>query len=249
MNRERLYDVYARIQRLVAPTLRYAQYLYEDRLSALVSAEIKWLDLGCGHRVLPNWREREELELVKRSGCVIGFDYDWPSLLQHRSISLRVRGNITTLPFREDCFDLITANMVVEHLAAPELQFSEIHRVLKPGGKFLFHTPNAFGYSTLAARLLPEFFKAPLAGVLDGRPAGDVFRTFYKANTESHIRRIAEAAGLEVFKIQFAASTAKFAIIAPLAFIELLWIRVLLTRPFRRLRTNLIVTLHKPLTR
>ena len=33
-----------------------------------------------------------------------------------------------------ETFDLVTANMVVEHLTQPVRQFSEIQRVLRPGG-------------------------------------------------------------------------------------------------------------------
>lgn len=176
----------------------------------------------------------------------MGLDYDWYGLSKHRSIRSRVQGDIARLPFPESSFDLVSANMVVEHLSSPNVQFAEIRRTLKPGGLFVFHTPNAYGYSTLAARLLPESLKAPLVGVLDGRPSEDVFKTFYRANTAAQIERVAKSVGLEVVQIRFVASTAKFAVVAPIALIELFLIRLLLTRPLRKLRTNLIVTLRKP---
>src|SRR4030095_86368 len=120
----------------------HSQTLYEKVLHSHVTPETKWLDLGCGHHVLPVWREEEERRLVAGCGMLVGMDYDLPSLKKHRSISLRVRGNINRLPFPDSFFDLVTANMVVEHLADPVEQFCEINRVLKPGGRFLFHTPN-----------------------------------------------------------------------------------------------------------
>jgi SAM-dependent methyltransferase len=42
------------------------------------------------------------------------------------------------LPFEEDSFDAVVANFVVHHLARPEIVFSEVRRVLKPGGRFAF---------------------------------------------------------------------------------------------------------------
>jgi SAM-dependent methyltransferase len=45
-----------------------------------------------------------------------------------------------TLPFAAGSFDLVSANMVLEHLPAPEQVFQEIARVLAPGGKFVFLT-------------------------------------------------------------------------------------------------------------
>lgn len=246
MNRDRLYHIYGKLQHLIAPSLRYAQDVYEETLRKVIGSTTKWLDLGCGHRVLPYWREREEQIMVSRAAYVVGLDYDWLGLSTHRSIRLRVRGDISALPFRDNNFDLATANMVVEHLATPSVQFAEVYRVLNPGGLFVFHTPNAHGYTTFAARLVPEHMKAPLISVLDGRPSRDVFKTHYKANTESRIKQLAETAGFEVVQIRFVASTAKFAVVAPLALIELFWIRLLLSRPFRKWRTNLIVTLRKP---
>jgi len=246
MNRTLLYRLYDKIERQMVPGLRYAQYLYEDVLREALCGNTGWLDLGCGHHVLPLWREPQEKELVHRSRFAVGLDYDWPSLLKHRSIQNRVQGDISSLCFGTGVFDLVTANMVVEHLDKPKVQYCEIFRVLKPGGLFIFHTPNAYGYTTVSARLIPERFKASLISVLDGRAQEDVFKTHYRSNTEAQIRKLAQETGFEVVNIRFVASSAKFAVILPLAFLELFWIKLLLTRPFRPLRTNLIVTLAKP---
>jgi len=37
---------------------------------------------------------------------------------------------------------------------------SEVRRILKPNGIFLFHTPNALSYATLMARMVPEALKS-----------------------------------------------------------------------------------------
>ena len=46
------------------------------------------------------------------------------------------------LAFDDETFDAITAIEVVEHVANLERMFSEVHRVLLPGGRFLLTTPN-----------------------------------------------------------------------------------------------------------
>jgi len=240
-----MFDLYWKMERLIAPNLQYSQSAYEDVLGAVIQKEIKWLDLGCGHQVLPPWRFEQERRLVDRAGTVVGLDADSPSIEKHRSIRLRLVGGISILPFRESTFDLVTANMVVEHLDNPELQFREVQRVLRPGGIFVFHTPNARGYPTVLARLLPEGLKKFLIRVLQARRGDDVFRTYYRANTEAEIYRLAGVAGFALPEIRLIASSAELAVIPPLALFELLWIRVLLTRTFRHWRTNLIVTLKK----
>ena len=246
MNRNRLYDIYARMERIIAPKLKYSQYLYEETLQAALQPGAVWLDLGCGHHVLPLWRGQEEESLVRKAGKVVGLDYDWPSLQKHRSIRNRVRGDISLLPFPDETFNLVTANMVVEHLEKPAIQFREVLRVLKPGGVFIFHTPNALGYTTVAARMVPGFLKGGLIRILDGRPSEDVFKTHYMANRGPQIEQLAREVGFSIAKIRFIVSSAKFAVIAPLAFFELFLIRALMTNPLERARTNLIVSLAKP---
>lgn len=244
-SRKSMFNLYWKMERVLVPELKYCQYIYEQVLDAAVRNDIKWLDLGCGHQVLPAWRFEQEKRLVEKAAMVVGIDADLPSVEKHRSVRLKLVGNISALPFRENSFDLITANMVVEHLDNPALQFREVNRVLKPGGIFVFHTPNAPGYSTRLARLLPDGLKLALIGVLQERPSADVFKTFYRANTEADIQRLARATGFDPQETRLVASSAELAVIPPLAFLELLWIKLSLTKAFRRLRTNLIVTLAK----
>lgn len=243
--RSRLFNVYWTIRRIVAPQLRYSQYVYEDVLTRYVNPSVDWIEMGCGHSILPAWRAAQEQQLVKNCRAVFGIDYDWPSLKAHATISKKLRGDITKLPFREESFDLVTANMVVEHLDNPALQFREIHRILRPKGIFLFHTPNAYGYGVLLSRLVPESVKGKLIQLVEGREEHDIFKTHYAANTEPRIRALAREAGFEIAEIHLLVTDAIFAMVPPLALLELLWIRLLMAGPFRSLRTNIIVALRK----
>jgi SAM-dependent methyltransferase len=243
--RDVLFKTYWRIRKTIAPTLRYSQYTYEEFLRQYVGGESRWIDIGCGHSLLPSWRSAEERQLVNRCKVLVGIDYDLPSLEQHPTLRWKVRGDVTKLPFRDASFDLVTANMVVEHLDRPELQFREISRLLKPRGLFLFHTPNAHGYGVVVGRLLPDALKRRLALLLQGRKQEDVFETYYRANTESEIRALAQASGFTVAAVELFVADAIFAMIPPIAVLELLWLRLLMTRPFRPFRTNIITVLQK----
>jgi SAM-dependent methyltransferase len=180
-------------------------------------------------------------------GCkmIVGLDYDLPSLNDHRSISLKVRGSISGLPFSDCSFDLVTANMVVEHLDAPAAQFQQVNRILKPGGLFIFHTPNAVGYLTILNKLTPEKLKAALIYLLDGRKESDIFETHYKANRRKRIEELARTTGFEVVKIKMLATDAAFALVPPLAIPELIGIRLLMTAPLKPFRTNIIAVSRK----
>lgn len=243
--RRSLYRVYWALRAKIAPRLRYSQDDYEEALARHVRPDRDWLEIGCGHSVLPAWRAGQEREIVARCRSVVGVDYDMGSLKGHATISKKLRADVARLPFESGSFDLATANMVVEHLDRPLEQFREIHRVLRRGGVFLFHTPNALGYVTIFGRLLPDRWKQRLALLLEDRGAADVFRTHYRANTEREIRGLAARSGFEVVELELVNSDAVFAVVPPLALLELLWLRALATRALRSLRPNLIVALRK----
>jgi SAM-dependent methyltransferase len=227
----------------LAPGVRYAQATFEDALFDTVRDGCMWLDLGCGHTLLPQWRAEAERTLTLRPAMLIGLDPEHAALRNHRAIRLRICGHGLTLPFPDATFDLVTANMVVEHLPDPLAQFREVARVLKPGGRFLFHTPNGTGYPTLMARAVPDALRGLGARLLESRAEEDRFPTYYRANTPARIRELATAAGFAHSRVDLIRSDAMFAIFPPLAVAELLFLRALGWARLSWLRPNLIALL------
>ncbi|MCS6951108.1 MAG: class I SAM-dependent methyltransferase, partial [bacterium] len=227
--RDTAFRIYWWLEKRIAPEVRYAQYYYEEVLFEIVPPGAVWLDVGCGHQLLPEWRRKQEEELISRAGLLIGLDYDRPSLMKHQNLSVRIHGDISRLPFRDNSFDIVTANMVVEHLQHPVSQFAEIKRVLKPGGIFAFHTPNYYSPLVLMASLTPYALKLKLIKLLEGRSEEDVFPTYYQANTEKSIRHIACVVGFSVEEIKFVTSGghAIFAFCPPITVAELLYVKVI----------------------
>jgi len=60
---------------------------------------------------------------------IVGIDYDLYSLKNHTNIPNKTVGDITKLPFKENSFHLLTANMVAEHISDPEALFREAKRI------------------------------------------------------------------------------------------------------------------------
>jgi hypothetical protein len=120
-----------------------------------------------------------------------------------------------------------------------------VARVLRPGGVFLYHPPNADNYQVRLARFVPEGLKQMMANVLEGRRSEDVFPTHYRANTAADATRLAQAAGLAVSRIHFISSYPGLGMVPPLAFLELLGIRWLERPGNERWRHNLICELRK----
>ncbi len=243
--RKSLFKIYRVLENTITPGLRYSHGFYEDYLRKYVNTGTRWLDLGCGHEVLPRWRREEEIRLVGLCDQIVGLDADLWSLRRHSSIVHRVCANVNNLPFKDGVFNLVTANMVVEHFDDPGRALKEVSRVLRPGGIFMFHTPNAYGYGTILGRLVPEWLKGGMIRLLQGRREQDVFRTFYRINSPKRISLIGSEVGFEVLEIRMLTSTANFVNIPPLAALELLWIRLLRTDSFKRFRQNMLVVLRK----
>jgi SAM-dependent methyltransferase len=51
-------------------------------------------------------------------------------------------GSADALPFADATFDLVLCTQVLEYVSDPSTVFAEVHRVLKPGGRFLASAPS-----------------------------------------------------------------------------------------------------------
>jgi 2-polyprenyl-3-methyl-5-hydroxy-6-metoxy-1,4-benzoquinol methylase len=175
----------------------------------------------------------------------VGIDGDPHALRRQGDLQWRVNGNIERLPFRDSTFDLVTANMVVEHIEHPKEFFAEIARVLAPGGRFIMHTPNASGYTTLLTRLVPARLRPWLASRLQGRAAADVYTTFYRSNSPRRLRRHAHGSDLTLRRLEQLNSSPQLASIASLAVLERQLLRLLSVPSLCWLRACLIAQLDK----
>ena len=241
------YAARARFARSLGFELQHSQQRYWKVLEEVIEPGVDWLDLGCGWQITQEWAASLEQQraLASRANRFAGIDLD-AGMSKHPLLDDRVFGSGESLPFVESCFDVVTANMVVEHLADPVRVFSEIRRVLRPGGRFVFHTPNKRYYTVWMASLAPEWLKNRVARLLDDRPEEDIFPTFYRANTPEAVRRQLGPAGLEDEWIRIGGSVGDLAELGPLGMPEIVFLRLLETDLLRRYSVTLIACLRRP---
>jgi ubiquinone/menaquinone biosynthesis C-methylase UbiE len=173
-----------------------------EQLEAMVRSRLtpdsSVLDLGCGRGGVVElfWRD------VKLAA---GLDPDAPSLAEHRAHGMPVvTGMGEHLPFAAEVFDLVVCVWVLEHLRGPESVLREVRRVLRPGGHFVFLTPNLRNPLLALNRLgraLPQLQRR-LVPRLYGRIEADTFPVRYRANTESTIRMLADRSGLQIAELR-----------------------------------------------
>jgi SAM-dependent methyltransferase len=232
---------------MIVPGLRNSQYAYRDRLRHLIHSESRWLDLGCGQTALPAWMPESvniQRELIGRCRRAVGIDA--VDRRPHLAGMEKHVGDVARLPFPDNEFTLVTANMVMEHVTDPVVALRETLRVLAPGGTFLFHTPNLDFPLVSAARSIPDAVKGGLVHYLDGRNEDDIFPTVYLINREQRIAQLASEAGFMVRSIDKVESTPYFTMFGPAVIAELLAIRIARCKPLQRFRPYLIIELQKP---
>lgn len=106
---------------------------------ALVHYEIKrpMLDLGCG--------EGEVAKALFASKPDVGLD-NWDDMLipasRNRVYEKLVKGDARKMPFRDQSFNTVFSNCVIEHIYGIDKVLSETARVLNRGGLFIFTTPS-----------------------------------------------------------------------------------------------------------
>lgn len=236
----------AAIARAIDLDLTHPQVWYGRTLQRYVYRGVRWLDVGCGYQILPFWAMSEDAqrELVSAVGMLAGVDVD-ERIKDHPLLTYRVEALGGGLPFRDGTFDLVTANMVVEHIEKPEEFLADMYRVLRPGGRFIFHTPNILFWLTFIAYLTPEAIKKPIIWKLEQRRAEDVFPTRYTMNTAWRIERLAAAAGFEVEELNMIGSNRIFDRLGPAGWVECLVQKGMATVMGGRLNSNMIAVLRR----
>ncbi len=130
------------------------------------------------------------------------------SELQRQAANVEFRtATVPPLPFDEAAFDCVISFQVIEHIEQDAEFVREVHRVLRPGGKFIVTTPNApmsltrnpWHVREYRAEELRALLQGPFAQVeMLGVSGNERVTAYYECNRES-VRRIAR---FDIFDLQ-----------------------------------------------
>jgi SAM-dependent methyltransferase len=158
-------------ERALESTIR--EFMAQHRIFAL--------DAGCG----------EDAPFTRRlsgEAFIVGMDL-CPALPKDLPM---VCGDLSRLPFTDQVFSMVFSRSVFEHLTEPDQVMDEIRRTLKPGGVCVILTPSRYDYSSLIARLTPQWFHSWFVNRVYRSHTYDTFPTVYRANTPTYFRKLAE---------------------------------------------------------
>lgn len=119
----------------------------------LLKPKDRILEIGCGIGTVVN-------ELSSKGHDIIGIDISSEAIeygrKKYSDIRLEVQA-AETLPYEDASFEAVLSFDLFEHIAAIDKHISEVRRVLRPGGYYLFQTPNRYSniiYETLWTKSL-----------------------------------------------------------------------------------------------
>jgi len=163
------------------PSQSHPYYHLEGEIDARLREDMAVLDIGCGHGA-PNLsklkgraRELHGIDLVDFDEVEEGLHLVNESVADLKS-------------FADISIDLAYSRSVMEHVEDAESAYAEISRVLKPGGCYVFLTPNRYDYASLIASVVPNRFHGAIVKVTEGREEIDTFPTHYQSNSFRRIR-------------------------------------------------------------
>ncbi len=188
----------ARAQRLKERFFRDQEHPYrtfESEVERRLEPDHTLLDAGCG-RTAPVLAQ-----YAGRATRLIGVD-----AVEFRAGAAGLelhRCDLSKMPIEDGCVDVAMARSVMEHLTDPAAVYAEIHRVLKPGGHFVFLTANLWDYASLIAMAVPNRWHPWIVARTEGRREEDVFPIAYRTNTRGAVTRLAREAGFDVASFRY----------------------------------------------
>src|ERR1700737_2395567 len=124
-------DYDARAYQSVVPLQRYWQRRRYQVITTRAAGTHRVLDVACGS------------SRIIGSTQMVGLDIVLAKLRYARRYgNPLVHGSIFELPFKDGAFDCVICSEVVEHVPADKRVFSELERVLEPGGRLILGTPD-----------------------------------------------------------------------------------------------------------
>ncbi len=115
--------------------LKVESYIYDLLTDEVLNNKLV-LEVGCGQGITT---------ILSSSKCanIVGLDISKKSLHEARrginelevSNALLINADAESLPFPDNCFDIVYSLGVLHHTPDTQKSINEIHRVLKPGGK------------------------------------------------------------------------------------------------------------------
>ncbi len=127
------------------PPQRYWQRRRHHLVAGWARAAGRTLDIGCGSSLI-----------IQSLNDAVALEYNFDKVRYLRNHGVPVlQGSAFALPFKGESFDCVISSQVIEHIPFDEALFTEMRRVLRPGGMLIIGTPD---YATMGWRIVEPLY-------------------------------------------------------------------------------------------
>lgn len=175
------------------PGYRGNMEIFYSLVEKYANEKSRVLEIGPG-----STNERSK-RLASLCGSLVGLDID-EAVKQNEALAEAHVYDGYVFPLPDSHFDAGVSIWVNEHIEHPEIHCREIYRVLKPGGRYIFNTPNKYHYASMIACFTPHWFHVLVANRVRNLPKThhEPHPTFYRFNSRKQCRLLLGQAGLEM---------------------------------------------------
>lgn len=163
-----------------------------DKIFPLIKDSQIVLDAGCGR-----WNR---MFINRKSCCWVGSDTNFYSVKNNKLINFGIVCDIQQQGFKDETFDLIVANDVVEHLENPKSFINASYKMLKKNGYLVIATPNRNSLYGLLVERTPYWLKQNLFKIIFRVDCGNEFH-YYRLNTQDELKSTLLAYGFSEVSI------------------------------------------------
>ncbi|MBF0121067.1 MAG: methyltransferase domain-containing protein [Desulfobacterales bacterium] len=168
---------------------------YENKIFSILRGQDTILDAGCG-RAAPVLKK-----YIGKAKILIGVDLEEKA--QDLSEIKYIKSDISNINISSSFVDVVISRAVLEHVFDPASVFNEVKRILKPGGSFIFLTPNLYDYVSIFSMLTPQKFHKFILPKTGDRRSEDIFPVYYRANTYLSIKKLCQKSNLEILSFEW----------------------------------------------
>ena len=202
----------------------------------------KILEIGAGPT-------NQTSKFLSQIGELHGVDID-PDVSANSALRTTNRIENDHYPFLDHSFDACVSNYVLEHVEYPDAHLAEVKRVLKPGGTYVFRTPNRYHYVAIISSHTPLWFHRLIANRLRNLPrdAHDPYPTFYRFNDERKMTAAAKQIGMEIVEFHLVEKEPSYGMSSRLMFLLLMGYErtVNFSEKLRSFRSNILAVFKTP---